>query len=106
MKGGMGQLMKQAQAMQENLRKAQSELATLEVEGQAGGGLVKVTMTCRNDVRKVRLDESLLKEDREVVEDLVAAAMNDAVRKAEQVSQERLSGLTAGFNIPGLNLPF
>ncbi|MHB1608682.1 YbaB/EbfC family nucleoid-associated protein [Acidiferrobacter thiooxydans] len=106
MKGGMGQLMKQAQAMQENLRKAQSELATLEVEGQAGGGLVKVTMTCRNDVRKVRLDESLLKEDREVVEDLVAAAMNDAVRKAEQMSQERLAGLTAGFNIPGLNLPF
>ena len=106
MKGGMGQFMKQAQAMQENLRKAQSELATLEVEGQAGGGLVKVTMTCRNDVRKVRLDESLLKEDREVVEDLVAAAMNDAVRKAEQMSQERLAGLTAGFNIPGLNLPF
>ena len=92
--------------MQENLRKAQAELATLEVEGQAGGGLVKVTMTCRNDVRKVRLDESLLKEDREVVEDLVAAAMNDAVRKAEQMSQERLAGLTAGFNIPGLNLPF
>ncbi len=106
MKGGMGQFMKQAQAMQENLRKAQSELATLEVEGQAGGGLVKITMTCRNDVRKVRLDESLLKEDREVVEDLVAAAMNDAVRKAEQMSQERLAGLTAGFNIPGLNLPF
>ncbi len=106
MKGGMGQLMKQAQAMQENMRKAQSELATLEVEGQAGGGLVKITMTCRNDVRKVRLDESLLKEDREVVEDLVAAAMNDAVRKAEQMSQERLAGLTAGFNIPGLNLPF
>ncbi|MHB1513659.1 MAG: YbaB/EbfC family nucleoid-associated protein [Acidiferrobacter sp.] len=106
MKGGIGQLMKQAQAMQENLRKAQAELATLEVEGQAGGGLVKVTMTCRNDVRKVRLDESLLKEDREVVEDLVAAAVNDAVRKAEQMSQERLSGLTAGLNIPGLNLPF
>ncbi len=106
MKGGIGQIRKQAQAMQENLRKAQSELASLEVEGQAGGGLVKVTMTCRNDVRKVRLDESLLKEDREVVEDLVAAAMNDAVRKAEQMSQERLSGLTAGLNIPGLNLPF
>ncbi len=106
MKGGIGQLMKQAQAMQENLRKAQSELAALEVEGQAGGGLVKVTMTCRNDVRKVRLDESLLKEDREVIEDLVAAAMNDAVRKAEQMSQERLAGLTAGLNIPGLNLPF
>ena len=106
MKGGIGQIMKQAQAMQENLRKAQAELAAVEVEGQAGGGLVKVTMTCRNDVRKVRLDESLLKEDREVLEDLVAAAMNDAVRKAEEVSQERLSGLTAGLNIPGLNLPF
>ncbi len=104
MKGGIGQLMKQAQAMQDNLRKAQEQLAQIEVEGQAGGGLVKVTMTCRHDVRKVRLDESLLKEDREVVEDLVAAAVNDAVRKAEEVSQEKLSGLTAGFNIPGLTL--
>lgn len=106
MKGGIGQIMKQAQAMQDNLRKAQEQLATIEVEGQAGGGLVKVIMTCRHDVRKVRLDDSLLKEDREVVEDLVAAAMNDAVRKAEAVSQEKLSGLTAGLNIPGLNLPF
>lgn len=106
MKGGIGQLMKQAQAMQENLRKAQEQLAQIEVEGQAGGGLVKVTMTCRHDVRKVRLDESLLKEDREVLEDLVAAAMNDAVRKAEDLSQEKMSGLTAGLNIPGLNLPF
>jgi len=106
MKGGIGQIMKQAQAMQENLRKAQEQLASIEVEGQAGGGLVKVTMTCRHDVRKVRLDESLMKEDREVVEDLVAAALNDAMRKAESVSQERLSGLTAGLNIPGLNLPF
>ncbi len=106
MKGGIGQLMKQAQAMQENLRKAQEQLAQIEVEGQAGGGLVKVTMTCRHDVRKVRLDDSLLKEDREVVEDLIAAAMNDAVRKAEDLSQEKMSGLTAGLNIPGLNLPF
>ncbi|MHB8255123.1 MAG: YbaB/EbfC family nucleoid-associated protein [Acidiferrobacter sp.] len=106
MKGGIGQLMKQAQAMQENLRKAQEQLAQLEVEGQAGGGLVKITMTCRHDVRKVRLDDGLLKEDREVIEDLVAAAMNDAVRKAEEMSQEKLSGLTAGLNIPGLNLPF
>ncbi len=106
MKGGIGQLMKQAQAMQENLRKAQSELAALEVEGQAGGGLVRVTMTCRHDVRRVQLAESLMTEDREVVEDLVAAAMNDAARKAEELSQERLSGLTAGLNIPGLNLPF
>lgn len=106
MKGGIGQLMKQAQAMQENLRKAQEQLAQIEVEGQAGGGLVKVTMTCRHDIRKVRLDDSLLKEDREVVEDLIAAAMNDAVRKAEDLSQEKMSGLTAGLNIPGLNLPF
>ncbi len=106
MKGGIGQLMKQAQAMQENLRKAQEQLAQIEVEGQAGGGLVKVTMTCRHDVRKVRLDDSLLKEDREVVEDLIAAAMNDAVRKAEDLSQEKMSGLTAGLNLPGLNLPF
>lgn len=98
--------MKQAQAMQENLRKAQEQLALLEVEGQSGGGLVKVTMTCRHDVRKVRLDDALLKEEREVVEDLVAAAMNDAIRKAEQVSQEKLAGLTSGLNIPGLNLPF
>jgi DNA-binding YbaB/EbfC family protein len=98
--------MKQAQAMQENLRKAQEELATVEVDGQAGGGLVRVTITCRNNVRKVHLDETLLKEDREVLEDLVAAAMNDAIRKAEHVSQERLSGLTAGLNIPGLDLPF
>lgn len=106
MKGGIGQLMKQAQAMQENLRKTQEQLAQIEVEGQAGGGLVKVTMTCRHGVRKVRLDDSLLKEDREVVEDLIAAAMNDAVRKAEDLSQEKMSGLTAGLNIPGLNLPF
>lgn len=106
MKGGIGQLMKQAQAMQENLRKAQEQLAQIEVEGQAGGGLVKITMTCRHDVRKVRLDDGLLKEDREVVEDLIAAAMNDAVRKAEDLSQEKMSGLTAGLNIPGLNLPF
>ncbi|MDA8390090.1 MAG: YbaB/EbfC family nucleoid-associated protein [Gammaproteobacteria bacterium] len=106
MKGGLGQLMKQAQAMQENLRKAQEQLASIEVEGQAGGGLVKITITCRNAVRKVQLDNALLQEDREVVEDLLAAAMNDALRKAEQVSQERLQGLTAGLNIPGLNLPF
>ena len=106
MKGGLGQLMKQAQAMQENLRKAQAELATIEVDGQAGGGLVRVTITCRNNVRKVHLDETLLKEDREVLEDLLTAAMNDAIHKAEQVSQERLSGLAAGLDIPGLGLPF
>ncbi|MDA8419812.1 MAG: YbaB/EbfC family nucleoid-associated protein [Pseudomonadota bacterium] len=106
MKGGLGNLMKQAQVMQESLRKAQEQLAQIEVTGNAGGGMVTVTMTCRHDVRRVQIDPSLMKDDREVLEDLVAAAMNDAVRKAEQTSQEKMAGLTAGFNIPGLNLPF
>lgn len=107
MKGGIGNLMKQAQAMQENMRKAQEELASIEVTGNAGGGMVKVTMTCRHDVRKVEIDASLMNEDdREVVEDLVAAALNDAVRKVEKATQEKMSGLTGGLNIPGLNLPF
>lgn len=106
MKGGLGQLMKQAQAMQDNLKKAQQELASVEVTGQSGGGLVTVVMTCRYDVRQVRIDPSVQQDDREVLEDLVAAAVNDAVRKVEKTSQEKLSGLTAGLNIPGLNLPF
>lgn len=105
MKGGLGNLMKQAQQMQENLRKAQEELARVEVTGSAGG-LVSVTMTCRHDVKRVQIDPGLMKDDKEVLEDLIAAAMNDAVRKAEKASQEKLSGLTAGLNIPGLNLPF
>ena len=106
MKGGLGNIMKQAQAMQENLRKAQEELATLEVTGTAGGGLVSVTMTCRHDVKGVQIDPSLMQDEKEVLEDLVAAALNDAVRKVEKLSQEKLSGLTAGMSIPGLNLPF
>jgi DNA-binding YbaB/EbfC family protein len=106
MKGGLGNIMKQAQAMQDNLRKAQEELATLEVTGTAGGGLVSVTMTCRHDVKGVQIDSSLMQDDKEVLEDLVAAALNDAVRKVEKLSQEKLSGLTAGMTIPGLNLPF
>ncbi len=105
MKGGLGNFMKQAQMMQENLRKAQEQLAQIEVTGAAGGGLVTVTMTCRHDVRRVHIDPSLMQDDREVLEDLVAAAMNDAVRKAEQASQEKMAGLTAGLNIPGLNFP-
>jgi DNA-binding YbaB/EbfC family protein len=105
--GGLGGLMKQAQAMQENLRKAQEELAKVEVTGSAGGGMVSVVMTCRHDVRRVAIDPSLLKDDKEVLEDLVAAAMNDAVRKAEQTTQEKMSGLTAGLGLPGgLNFPF
>lgn len=106
MKGGLGNMMKQAQMMQENLRKAQEELARIEVTGSAGGGLVSVVMTCRHDVKRVQIDATLLKDDKEVLEDLVAAAMNDAVRKAEEASQQKMSGITAGFNIPGLKLPF
>jgi len=105
MKGGLGNLMKQAQAMQENLRKAQEQLASIEVEGGSGGGLVTVVMTCRYDVRRVSIDTNLMDDDKEVLEDLIAAAMNDAVRKVEKTSQEKMAGLTAGLNIPGLNLP-
>ena len=105
MKGGLGNLMKQAQEVQENLRKAQEELSKVEVNGVSGGGLVTVVMTCRHDVRRVSIDDSLMGDDKEVLEDLIAAAMNDAVRKAEKASQEKMSGLTSGINIPGLNLP-
>jgi len=106
MKGGLGNIMKQAQAMQENLRKAQEELAHIVVNGSAAGGLVKVVMTCRHDVKRVSIDPALLKDDKEVLEDLVAAAMNDAVRKAEEMTQQKMAGLTSGLGIPGLNLPF
>ncbi len=99
-------MMQQAQKMQENMQKAQEELANIEVTGSAGGDMVSVTMTCRHDIRKVHLDPSLMEDDKEVLEDLIAAAVNDAVRKVEKTSQEKMSGLTAGFNIPGLNLPF
>lgn len=105
MKGGLGNIMKQAQEMQENMRKAQEELAGIEVTGEAGGGMVSVVMTCRHDVKRVQVDPSLMQDDKEVLEDLVAAAMNDAVRKAEQTAQDKMSGLTSGMNIPGLNLP-
>ncbi len=105
MKGGLGNLMKQAQAVQENLRKAQEELAHIEVEGASGGGMVKVTMTCRHDVRQIEIDKDLLDDDKEVLEDLIAAAVNDAVRKVEKTTQEKMAGLTSGFNVPGLNLP-
>ncbi|MBI3903237.1 MAG: YbaB/EbfC family nucleoid-associated protein [Nitrosomonadales bacterium] len=107
MKGGLAGLMKQAQQMQANMKKAQAELATVEVEGQAGSGLVKVTMTCAHDVRRVQIADSLLSDDKEMLEDLIAAAMNDAVKQAEAVSQKRMSGFTAGMNLPpGMNLPF
>ena len=106
MKGGLGNIMKQAQAMQENMQKAQEELANTEVTGVAGAGMVEVVMTCRHDVRKITIDPELMGDDKEVVEDLIAAAFNDAVRKVEAVTQEKMGGLTSGLNIPGLNLPF
>ncbi len=107
MKNQLAGLMKQAQQMQENMKKAQDELALTEVEGQAGAGLVKIVMTCRHDVKRVSIDPSLLGEDRDMLEDLVAAAMNDAVRRAEATTQERMSGLAAGLPLPpGFKLPF
>ncbi|HTT07880.1 MAG TPA: YbaB/EbfC family nucleoid-associated protein [Gammaproteobacteria bacterium] len=107
MKGALGNLMKQAQQMQENLQKAQEEIARMEVIGESGAGMVKVTMTGRHDVRRVEIDPALLKDDRGMLEDLIAAAVNDAVRRVEQASQQRLSGLTTGLNLPpGMKLPF
>ncbi|MDR5171522.1 YbaB/EbfC family nucleoid-associated protein [Methylobacillus sp. Pita2] len=107
MKGGLGNLMKQAQQMQENMKRAQEELGKVEVEGQAASGLVKITMTCRHEVRRVSIDDSVLSDDKELLEDLIATAFNDAARKAEATSQERMSSLTAGLPIPpGMKLPF
>lgn len=107
MKNQLAGLMKQAQQMQDNLKRAQDELAQIEVEGQAGAGLVKVVMTCRHDVKRVTIDPSLLGEDRDMLEDLVAAAFNDAVRRAEATTQEKMSGLTMGMPMPpGFKLPF
>ena len=105
MKGPLGNIMKQAQAMQEKLKEAQQELATIEVTGAAGGGLVEVVMTCRYDVRRLSIDDSLVGDDKEVLEDLVAAAVNDAVRRVEKTTQEKMGGLATGMNIPGLTLP-
>ena len=106
MKGGIAGLMKQAQQMQENMKKAQEQLAQVEVEGQSGAGMVKVLMTCSHDIRRVMIDPSVM-DDKEMLEDLVAAAMNDAMRRAEQVSQERMAGFTSGLNLPaGMKLPF
>jgi DNA-binding YbaB/EbfC family protein len=105
MKGGLGNLMKQAQMMQQNLQKAQEQLATIEVEGQAGAGMVKVVMTCRHDVRRVSIDSSLMGEDKEMLEDLIAAAVNDAVRRVESTTQEKMGAMTAGMGLPaGLKL--
>jgi DNA-binding YbaB/EbfC family protein len=105
-KGGIANLMKQAQKMQENMAKAQEELGNLEVEGQSGAGAVKVIMTCKHDVKRVTIDPSVM-DDKEMLEDLIAAALNDANRRAEQTSQERMGALTAGLPLPpGMKLPF
>ncbi|MET0961249.1 MAG: YbaB/EbfC family nucleoid-associated protein [Noviherbaspirillum sp.] len=107
MKNQLAGLMKQAQAMQDNMKKMQDQLATIEVEGQSGAGLVKVIMTCKNDVKRVSIDPSLVGEDRDMLEDLLAAAFNDAVRKAEATTQEKMAGISAGLPLPpGFKMPF
>lgn len=107
MKNQLAGMMKQAQAMQDNMKKMQEQLATIEVEGQSGAGMVKIVMTCKNDVKRVSIDPSLLADDKDMLEDLVAAAFNDAVRKAEATTQEKMGSLTAGMQLPpGFKLPF
>lgn len=107
MKGGLGGMMKQAQQMQQNMQKAQAELATVEVEGQAGSGMVKVTMTCAHEVRRISLDDSLLADDKEMLEDLIVLAINDAMKKVEATTQQRMSGFTSGMGLPpGMKFPF
>lgn len=107
MKNPLGNLMQQAQQMQENLQKAQQELAAMEVNGESGGGLVKVLMTGKREVRNISIDDSLVGDDKEMLEDLVAAAVNDAVRRVEKIKQEKMSGMTDGFQMPpGFKMPF
>jgi len=107
MKGGLSGMMKQAQQMQQNMQKVQAELAGIEVEGQAGAGLVKVIMTCAHEVRRVTLNDSVLSDDKEILEDLIALATNDAMKKAEDTSRQRMSAFTSGMGLPpGMKLPF
>ena len=107
MKGGIGNLMKQAQKMQEDMQKAQEEMANIEVTGKSGGGLVSIVMTCKHDVKRVSIDDSLYGDDKDMLEDLIAAAVNDAVRQVEKTSSDKMSGMTAGLNLPaGMKLPF
>jgi hypothetical protein len=107
MRGNIGQMMKQAQMMQENMRRMQEQLASIEVEGQSGSGLVKVLITCKHEVRRVTIDPSLVGDDRDMLEDLVAAAINDATRKVEATVSEKMGAMTAGMGLPaGLKLPF
>jgi DNA-binding YbaB/EbfC family protein len=107
MKAQLAGLMKQAQQMQDNMKRVQEELAQIEVEGQSGAGLVKATVTCRNEVRRISIDPSLLGDDRDMLEDLVVAALNDALRRAEQTSSERMGAVTSGLPLPpGFRMPF
>lgn len=107
MKGGLGGLMKQAQKMQEEMQKAQSEIADMEVTGQSGGGLVKVTVNGRHECKRVAIDESLLEDDKDMLEDLVAAAINDATTRVDETTKERMAGVTSGMQMPpGFKMPF
>ena len=107
MKGGIGQLMKQAQQMQADMQKAQDEMADLTVTGESGGGMVKITMTCKHEVRSLEIDDTLLGDDKDMLEDLIVAAFNDSVRRVERTVQEKFSGMAAGLNLPaGMKLPF
>jgi DNA-binding YbaB/EbfC family protein len=107
MKGGIGQLMKQAQQMQADMQKAQEEMANLTVNGESGAGMVKIMMTCKYEVRALDIDDSLIGDDKEMLEDLIVAAFNDAVRRVEKTTQEKFSGMTSGLSLPpGMKLPF
>ena len=107
MKGGIGQLMKQAQQMQADMKKAQEEMGSMTVTGESGAGMVRITMTCQHQVQAVEIDDSLFGDDKEMLEDLITAAFNDAIRKVEQTVKEKFSGMTAGLGLPpGLKLPF
>ena len=107
MKGGIGQLMKQAQEMQANMKKAQEERASITVTGESGAGMVRITMTCQHQVKAVEIDDSLVGDDKDMLEDLIVAAFNDAIRKVEKTVQDKFSGMASGFNLPpGMKLPF
>lgn len=107
MKGGIGQLMKQAQQMQADMQKAQEEMASMTVTGESGAGMVRITMTCKHQVQALEIDDSLVGDDKEMLEDLITAAFNDALRKVEQTVQDKFSGMTAGLGLPpGMKLPF
>jgi DNA-binding YbaB/EbfC family protein len=107
MKGGIGQLMKQAQQMQEDMKKAQEELSNITITGESGGGMVSVIMTCKHEIKALNIDNALLSDDKDMLEDLIIAAFNDSIRKVEKKSQEQLSGMTSVLNLPpGMKLPF